>query len=117
MRQRMGLECDGIHYVKLMPLPFRTNMPRRIAALLLLVVAMLNFSARAALDDHHLKAPAFHELCAVCAYTGGSLGLPEDASSLQSPRQQHSLPPAPAIVALVSPEPPRPTIRGPPLPA
>ena len=113
----MGLECDGIPDVKPMPLPFRANMPRRIAALLLLVVAMLNFSARAALDDHHLKAPAFHELCAVCAYTGGSLGLPEDASSLPTPRQQHALAPAPAIVTPVALEALRVLIRGPPLPA
>jgi hypothetical protein len=72
----------------------RIDTPLRIAAVLALVLLLIDFSARAALDQHEFGAPAGHSLCAICVYTGGSAGLPESDWVPALPPQRHEAPSA-----------------------
>ncbi len=71
---------------------FRADTPARFAAVLLLAVLLLDFSARAAQDQHEFGAPAGHGLCAICVYTGASSGIPEEDWATPSAPQRHAAP-------------------------
>lgn len=93
---------------------FRVDTPPRILAVLALVVLLLDFSARAALDQHEFGAPAGHGLCAICVYTGGSSGIPESAWVEPAEYQHHAAPLARRILTVLSPDTRATRIRGPP---
>jgi hypothetical protein len=93
---------------------FRVDTPPRIFAVLALVLLLLDFSARAAQDQHEFGAPAGHGLCAICVYTGGVSGIPESAWVPPQERQRHATPAVPDLAEPTCTACESTRIRGPP---